>query len=111
MIRFLLDAEDLATAAVLGEIEHERARQRMKFGNDRDDGRPEGELAEMGAFLVAPDIRAGQRAIPLDALELAYELRGDRRRELVVGIALAVAELERLDRAVARERAIAGGPS
>lgn len=90
-------------AIVLADVEAERAKQREQWGNDHDDSAHRyGELSEAAAFLIDQfeivdhDEDDGD---PDWAIRLKLRYADDRRRQLIIGIALAVAEVERLDRA------------
>lgn len=93
----------------------EREKQRAKWSDAHDDGHADGELGASAAVLVhplAPRPSCGCREAmcehwsivpdpePVNAPDWAYTLRWghDRRRQLVIGAALALAEIERLDR-------------
>lgn len=74
----------------------ERAKQVEQWGNAHDDEHGHGELAAAAGLLVGGDDTLGA---PEWAWNLIGKHRGDRRRQLVIGAALAIAEIERLDRA------------
>jgi len=86
------------TAEVLGEVEREREAQVLKgWTPEHDDGHNDGEIAAQAANLINTQ--------PLGFEGRAWVGRSGlkRRAQLVKGIALAVAEVERLDRAAERE--------
>jgi predicted transcriptional regulator len=72
----------------------ERAKQYVQWGNAHDDEHGHGELAAAAGLLVAGE---ATRA-PVWSWRL-LDKHPDRRRQLVIGAALAIAEIERLDRA------------
>lgn len=82
------------TRDVLGEVERERDRQRRKgYDEAHDDRHADGEIAWQAAHVLAEGQVMGQRAPWINPEGMK------RRAQLIVGIALAVAEVERLDRA------------
>lgn len=93
----------------------ERSRQhRMGYEPEHDDEHVNDEIAAMAAFYLMPPAARDWSAESTghgDTLGEAIKPEGwdgntgDRRRELVKGIALAIAELERLDRAAAAQAA------
>ncbi len=103
------------------DVAVERERQREKWGDDHDDEHADGALAAAAAVLVhpqAPPEPCGCREAmcphvpvvivePIRAPDWAHPLRwrhADRRRQLVIGAALAIAEIERIDRQAERAR-------
>ena len=86
----------------------ERARQREQWGDAHDDGHIDGALADAASLLCntgwtgVDDEPSELPAGPGGAFQLRY--RHDRRRQLVIGAAFAIAEIDRLDRAAAREK-------
>ncbi len=88
-----------ATLEVLREVERERERQQRKgWTPQHDDGHRDGEIADQAAAAICSreDVT---RKVGTRWVRLTTDAEGpDRRRELIQGIALAVAEVERLDR-------------
>lgn len=80
----------------------ERAAQRAKWSAAHDDDHDDGALAASAAFLADPSYQDDPAEAEDDDLGWAVQLRakhaGDRRRQLVISAALAIAEIERLDR-------------
>lgn len=85
----------LSTAAL--DVLAERRHQRHKYGDAKDDGPYAQDLVSAAAFLISEDGLARP-----DQPEWANVLHAkhcdDRRRQLVIGTALALAEIERMDR-------------
>lgn len=82
---------------------HDVLCERAKWGDAHDDEHADGALADAAAALIHPACQVVEDYGP----EWARDLRrksadGGRRRQLVIGVALALAEIERLDRAAAR---------
>ena len=104
--------------SIVGEIRAERARQRSKWTAAHDDGHRDGALAYMAAELAVE-----HTDVDLDCDRSSHDPRGqqdrdawglieknpDPRRRLVIAAALLVAEIERLDRAMARAPRPEGG--
>lgn len=93
---------------VLREIAAERQRQIDAEGwsHEHDDAHPHGDLALAAMAYAAPDYWrqwSAKRGIQLWPWEQSVWKPKDRRRNLIRAAALLVAEIERLDRAKARE--------
>ena len=74
----------------------ERAKQRAKWGDHHDDAvEVNGELPTAGAYLAHPEHDPCFEA-PTWAVSLKE--RKDRRQQLVCAAALAIAEIDRMDR-------------
>ena len=88
-------AANRATAAVLVDLARERDRQVAQgWTAEHDDGHDRGEMAVEAAWAMLP-----HGPLRRDIPAVGWIMRGgDRRAELVQAIALAVAEVERLDR-------------
>jgi len=85
---------------IYDEIKEERARQLAKgYTAEHDDGATEGELAQVAALiLLDADDGLPMTAHNADKVATYIMERHDRRRQIVIALALGVAELERLDR-------------
>ena len=113
------DPNQLQTARVLEEVRAERDRQRVGEGYSRehDDRHKPGELGRMGAayalFASFSDAVRERLFTPAEQgswTRIAFSRvwpwplplfkpKADRRRELVIGAACIVAEIEKIDRA------------
>jgi len=80
------------------EVLDERDKQRRQWGDMHDDDHVDGALGDAAAALLSQVDLVSVTHGPKWAAELRYKHRADRRRQLVVGAALALAELERFDR-------------
>lgn len=90
---YQLNVPWLGTATVLVDVVLERQRQVGKgWSNDTDDTRTEQQLAACAGFAILPIHLRRDVAAP------CWIAPDSRRDELVKGIAMAVAEVERLDR-------------
>lgn len=89
--------------AAIDDVLAEREKQRQKWGDDHDDDC--GELATAAAFLADPEYVEDVDAESVQHDEwwvrLRQRHRADRRQQMVIAAALAIAEIERLDRAEA----------
>lgn len=74
----------------------EREKQRQRWGDDHDDDHGDGEIGFAAAEMMHP-IEPREFAVGW-AERLRARTRGDRRRQLVIAAALAIAEIDRLDR-------------
>ncbi len=106
-----MDAPGLKLTAAAHDVLKERARQVAQEGYDteHDDSHVNDEIAAMAALLVMPEAARdwdtsstgygrtlGEAILPPD---WNYPRLGDRRDQLVKGAAMALAEIERIDRA------------
>ena len=93
---------DAPITDTLRAVAFERHKQRGQWSETHDDSHRTGDLALAAAhLLVGPNL--GERLPALGwATELSYKHGSDRRRQLVIAAALAIAEIERLDRVAAR---------
>lgn len=94
------DCAILATAEA--DVLAERGRQRAKWADKHDDEHANGALAMAAAALVHPDAENAVNLAPFWSWDLRARARHDQRRQqLVIAAALAIAEIERLDRKAA----------
>jgi hypothetical protein len=77
------------------DVLDEREKQRRQWGNMHDDNHNDGALGDAAAAMLS---QADSVYGPRWAAELRHKHRDDRRRQLVIGAAFALAELERFDR-------------
>lgn len=83
--------------SVIKDVLAERRKQKEKWGDTHDDEHhPDGELGDAAASMLE-GYYVGKKAGWI--YELRSKHRQDRRQQLVIGIALGLAELERFDRA------------
>lgn len=87
--------------SVADELVNERRRQiALGYDSSHDDKREEGEIAQGATDYIMPYQKQRSGSWAYDKSKLS------RRRQLVIGAALAVAEIERLDRAEPRKEAL-----
>lgn len=106
-----IEAEDLYDAAAdsgstraEGDVLAERAKQRVRWGDDHDDEEHQGgELAVAASYLADPFDGGGclDEDDPEAGWAVRLKARHDRRQQLVIAAALLLAEIERLNRAEA----------
>lgn len=93
------DYELITKRPAVMDVLCERAKQREKYSDSYDDTEHDtDDLAMVAAHLLHPD---GVDVVPTWGEALGYERKEDRRSELVIAVALGLAEIERLDRAKA----------
>lgn len=100
-----LQAQEQALGGVLAEVAAERARQVAKgYTAEHDDGAERGELAQVAALILL-DADDGLPTTAHNADKVAVHImeRHDRRQQLIIALALGLAEVERQDRLRARK--------
>ena len=104
----LTDDRNLTRAVY--DVLTERAKQRVKWGDNHDDEHSDGSLAATASLLAYPNgYDANQDplnavCIPAPSWGMALLARhaGDTREQLVIAAALLLAEIERIDRGGSR---------
>lgn len=95
-----------APAGVLAEVAAERAQQVAKgYTAEHDDGAEMGELAELAGLLLLNDFDLCDiyPDVQIQAQVILDKYDEDRRRQIIIALALGLAEVERQDRLRARE--------
>lgn len=90
------------TRAVRDVLEERERQARKGYDADHDDDHDQGEIASAAAFMLDPASEVDPNDAGDEDLGWAVRLRAkhhaDRRRQVVIGVALGLAEIERLDR-------------
>lgn len=100
----------MGSTGILTQAEYdvllEREKQRDRWSAKHDDDHHDASLAEAAAYLAEPEDPSGCADLTDEAelaecgwaVQLRHKHRDDRRQQLVIAAALAIAEIERLDR-------------
>lgn len=108
--RLTAELEDArrAPVGVLAEVAAERARQVAKgYTAEHDDGAEQNELAELAGLLLLNDFDLCDiyPDVQIQAQVILDKYDEDRRRQIIIALALGLAEVERQDRLRARTAA------